>query len=141
LRNLHFRYFKNPNDIFENDENIDRVHKFRVHWYFFVEYLLILSGYCVADLLQPITDKMSCHHYSVVHELLGFIYFLIFEFVYHRRVYKGAIGRSNFLQFRETIQFFVGVASCEYEDLFGKCEGMTDDEFKLKQENAVKFYK
>jgi hypothetical protein len=133
---------KNPTDIFaDDDRSIDTYHMTRIHWYFFVEYLLMQSGYFVTDLLAPVKDKLNCHHLSISKELLEFMYFLIFEYVHHRRVYKGAVGRSNFKQYMENIQFFVDVAKREYEDLFGIKEFMSESAVKVKHENTIKFYK
>jgi hypothetical protein len=99
------------------------------------------AGYCVADLLAPVKEKINCHYVSLPHELLGFIYFLIFEYVFHRRIYKGAVGRTNLCQFNDPLEFFVSVAYSEYEDLFGRNEDMTETDIKLRNDYSIKFYK
>jgi hypothetical protein len=144
LRDLYSRYKNNPDGaIFSSDSDaVDEIHPKRLHWYFFVEYLLLKSGYCVGDLLAPVHDEMGCHISTIPHQLLGFMYFLIFEFTYYQRIYKGATGRSVFILKKDVIQMFINIAEHECESCFGHSpDSCTPAEVKRNKKFNIDFYK
>jgi hypothetical protein len=135
-----FQRFKDSGKNIFNEQN-GTADTNRIHWYFLVEYLLITSGYSIGDLMLPVTSDFECHHSTITSQLLGFIYFLIFEFLYHKQIYKGAPGRSLFLQRADTIQFFVDVATEEYEQCFGVTDSKSAAELLEQRTQIIKFYK
>jgi hypothetical protein len=103
---------------------------------------LIKSEYCVGDLMAPVTDEMGCHISKITPELLGFMYFLIFEYVFFQRLYKGAPGRAQFIQKKEVIQFFVDIAENECESIFAPLpDTSTPEEVESKKTLNIDFYK
>ncbi len=144
LRDLYSRYENNPDGaIFSKDSNFDEViHPQRLHWYFFVEYLLLKSGYCVGDLLATVDDEMGCHISTIPHQLLGFMYFLIFEYTYYQRIYKGATGRSMFILKKDVIQMFINIAEHECESCFGQSpDSENTAEVMRNKKFNIDFYK
>jgi len=99
---------------------------------------LITSGYSVGDLMAPVNTDFDFHNSTITAPLLGFMYFLLFEFVYHKQIYKGAVGRNKFPQCFDAIQFFIDVATDEYQFCFGVDDSMNAAD---QRNNILKFYK
>jgi hypothetical protein len=138
LRNLFLKFeSQGKNTLIDKDGIVDN----KKHWYFLIEYLLTISGYSVGDLMLPVTTDLECHHATITAQLLGFMYFLVFEFLYHKNVYKGATGRSKFPQYIDAIQFFIDVATEEYDQCFAVNNDMIAAELVKQKTNILKFYK
>jgi len=69
------------------------------------------------------------------------MYFLVFKFLYHKNVYKGATGRSKFPQYFDAIQFFIDVATEEYDQCFGVNNDVIAAEVVKQKNNILKFFK
>ena len=118
LRNLWFRWSRDPVDLYSGacDREWTHVRKERQHFYLLVEFLLVDSGYAVFNLLSPVLTLDDCHHNSISYQLMGFVYFLMFEFIYYQRTYTGSLGRDNLISRMAVINYFVDIADKEWDD-------------------------
>ncbi len=92
--------------------------------------------------MAPVTDEMGYHLSKITPELLGFMYFLIFEYVFFQRLYKGASGRAQFIQRKQVIQFFVEIAEIECESIFAPLpDTASPAEVESKKKLNIDFYK
>ena len=104
--------------------------KERQHFYFLLEYLLLESGYALFNLLSPVLNLADCHHFSISYQLMGFMYFLMFEFIYYQRIYSGSVGRDQLLSRMDVINYFVDIADKEWDDfVVNTQEGLTPEVF------------
>ena len=70
----------------------------------------------------------DCHHLALPFELMGFAYFLLFEYIFRGICYDTAPKRHKLAQRKAPIQFFTEIAEMEYQDLFGDdCGTMEED--------------
>ena len=65
---------------------------------------------------------------------MGFVYFLLFEFVYFQRIYSGSVGRDMLGPRMGIINYFVDIAELEWDDFE---PGMTQ---ARREEFVVAFY-
>jgi hypothetical protein len=69
---------------------------------------------------------------------MGFVYFLLFEFVYFQRIYSGSVGRDMLASRMGIINYFVDIAEMEWDDFEKPIEpGMTQ---ARREEFVVAFY-
>ena len=115
LRNLYDRWVDDPTNVYSRrtDREWTHVIQERSHLYFLVEYLLQDSSYAVGDLNAPVKLFEQCHHHTITYQLLGFVYFLMFEFMFKRELYAGAEGKCKIPARMTAVSFFVDIASEE----------------------------
>ena len=137
LRNLFARWCVDPTNLYvgARDREWAHVRRERQHFYFLVEFLLQDSGYAVFDLFFPVENYHQCHHHSISYQLMGFVYFLLFEFMFHQRVYKASMGRDALQSRMAIIDYFVDIAEKEWDDF----NAPTDP--KINNEIITHFYK
>ena len=109
----------------------------RAHFYFLLEYLLQKSGYALFNLLSPVLTYDDCHHNSISYQLMGFMYFLLFEFMYYQRTYSGSLGRDALVKRMAIINYFVDIADREFDDFVLAEAGKDQD---LHDQHVVGFY-
>lgn len=69
---------------------------------------------------------------------MGFVYFLLFEFVYFQRIYSGSVGRDMLGPRMGIINYFVDIAEMEWDDFEKPIEpGMIQ---ARREEFVVAFY-
>ena len=137
LRNLFARWCVDPTDMYvgPKDKQWTHVRRERQHFYFLVEFLLQDSDYAVFDLRMPVENFADCHHHSISYQLMGFMYFLLYEFIFHQRVYTKSMGRDALKSRMAIINYFVDIAEKEWDDFIAP----TDP--KINKEIFVAFYK
>jgi hypothetical protein len=91
--------------------------------------------------MATVTNDLECHNSTITPQILGFMYFFIFEFIYHKEVYKGANGRAKFPNALEPIQFFVDVATEEYQYCFGADDKTPAADLAEKKQFILQFFK
>ena len=91
------------------------------------------SGYAVFNLFAPVLTYKQCHHHSIVYQLMGFMYFLMFEFVFYQRTYAASVGRDQLKSRMGIINYFVDIAEMEWDDFEKPIEE------KMTQENHEEF--
>ena len=129
LRDYFKRFTENDPFIYlDEDDNWPKGRKDRTHTFQMIEILLVTAGYNCGDLRKAVLSAADCHHKTIPSDLLGFMYFLLFEYFFKGEFYEGATGRHKFKQRRAAIAFFNDVAQAEYEDLFAE---ETDDVLKM----------
>jgi hypothetical protein len=118
LRNVFWRWGRDPIDLYSGagDKEWTHVRMERAHFYFLLEYLLQKSGYALFNLWSPVLTYDDCHHNSISYQMMGFMYFLMFEFMYHQRTYFGSPGRDKLLMCMPIINYFVDIAEKEWDD-------------------------
>ena len=134
------RFERDRTDLYgtEDGDHWQHVRMERMHFYFLVEFLIHESGYAVFDLMAPVTSYSRCHHKSIPYHLMGFVYFLLFEYMYYQRIYKGADAVLILRPRLHVVQYFVDIALNEWRSL----EALTalDSSLETIKHNLVIFY-
>ena len=140
LRDLWNRWKADPDTVYSlpGDMKWEHASRERIHFYFFVEHLLKESGYAVGQLFSPVETYDRCHHKTIGVGMLGFVYFLLFEYMFKQKTYSGSPGRKLINSRREAVKYFMEVAEKECEDIACLEPGQTR---KQKREELVEFYK
>ena len=132
LRNFHNRFTENNPFVYvdEDDDWPKSEKRNRTHTLMLIEILLDISQYNCGDLRRRVELAEHCHHFTVPFELMGFIYFLLFEYVFRGACYDTATNRRKLLQRKAPIKFFTDVAEMEYEELFSD-DTVHEDDIKM----------
>ena len=112
----------------------------RNHFYFFVEFILARSLLPVGDLSAPVTTITAGHQMTIGHRLLGYVYFLIFEWAYYGHMFAGFTGRKLIGSRSARVIYFIKLAEKEMQDVTGKERDNTESHWLKKQEELVHFY-
>ena len=142
LRNLFYRFQTVGTMVYKDSDNTwpHRKTSIRNHFYFFLEYILTSSLLPVGDLLAPVTSITEGHQMTIGYRLLGYVYFLIFEWVYYGHMFAGFTGRKLIGLRSARVLYFIKIAEQEMQDVTGKERDNTETHWQKKQEELVHFY-
>ena len=77
---------------------------------------------------------------TIGYRLLGYVYFLIFEWVHYGRCFPGFNGRKLIAQRHKRLLYMINIAEKELQDVTCRERDNTEAHWVRKQEELLHFY-